>query len=318
MKKQIILLVAFLVACPVFSQTYLVYTVKGDVSSKQGSAVAQVHPGDELSGKSVITIPADGRLVVVNEAGRQLYTVKEGIGAISALVAAENCRPQAVTADYLAFIKEKATSGKKGKDVNYMQLAGTTYRKVGVLEKTEKDVPEGMLLQPLRDCWADAVAALATGQTDSLATVADRLKKMGIVRHAFPIVSDYTPQSFNGHFVFDALCLRDLSFCLDPTRPIPEQIAELPVPLTKSTSDRTTPGNILCNHYLLEPGQQLVLRFYCIGYCEIATFSLTEGIVTTLDGKDAIFITYPEETEMRVEIVNPTDSSAVVTFAVNY
>ena len=318
MKKQIFLLVALLFTCPVFSQTYLVYTVKGEVSSKKGNAAVQVHPGDELSGKSVITIPADGRLVVVNEADRKLYTVKEGIGTFSTLVAADNCRSQSVTADYLAFIKEKATSGKKVKDVNYMQLAGTTYRKVGVLEKPEMDVPEGMLLQPLRDCWADAVAALATGQTDSLATVADRLKGLDIVRHAFPIVSDYTPRSFNGHFVFDALCLRDLSFCLDPARPIPEQIVELPVPLTKSTSDRTTPGNILCNHYLLEPGQQLVLRFYCIGYCEIATFSLTEGIVTTLDGKDATFITYPEETQMQVEIVNPTDSSAVVTFAVNY
>ena len=317
MKKQILLLIALLCACPVFSQTYLVYTVKGDVTSKKGSTVASVKPGDELSGKAVVTIPADGRMVIVNEAGQELYTVKEGIGALSALVSAENCRPQAVTASYLAFIREKATSGKKVKDVNYMQLAGTSYRGTPVFDPLP-EAPEGLLLQPLRDCWTDAIAALAAGQAEGLAAVADRLDRLGVVRYAFPVVSHYTPQSFNGCFVFDALCLRDLSFCLEASRPFSEQIAELPVPLTGSTDDRTSRGNILCNHYLLEPGEHLVLLLDCIGYCEIATFSLTEGILTTLDGEDATYITYPSEAEMRVEIVNPTDSSAVVTFAVNY
>ena len=317
MKKQILLLITLLCACPVFSQTYLVYTVKGDVSSKKGNTAVTVRPGDELSGKTVLTILDEGRLVIVNEANRELYTVKEGIGALSSLVAAQNCRPQAVTASYLAFIKEKATSGKKVKDVNYMQLAGTSYRSLGVFDPLP-EAPEGLLLQPLRNCWADAVAALASGRADALAAVADSLDNLGVVRHAFPVVSDYTPQSFNGRFVFDALCLRDLSFCLEPSRPFLEQIAELPVPVTGSTDDRTTRGNILCNHYVLGPGEHLVLRLDCIGYCEIATFSLTDGIITTLDGEDATYITYPEEAEMRVEIVNPTDSSAVVTFAVNY
>ena len=317
MKKQILLLIAFLCTYPVFSQTYLVYTVKGEVTSKNGNVVSPVRPGDEVSGKAIVTIPADGHLVIVNEADRELYTLKEGIGALPARIAAGNCRPQAVTASYLAFIREKATSGKKVKDVNYMQLAGTSYRSLGVFDPLP-EAPEGRLLQPLRKCWADAVAALASGQAEAFSAVADSLDRLGVVRHAFPLASDYTPQSFNGRFVFDALCLRDLSFCLDPSRPFSEQIAEMPIPVSDSTDDRTARGNILCNHYVLEPGQHLVLLLDCIGYCEIATLSLTEGIITMLDGADVTFNTYPAQAEMRVEIINPTDASAVVTFAVNY
>lgn len=316
MKRQIVLLIAILCTCPVFSQTYLVYTVKGEVTLKKGNIAAQINPGDELSGKAVVTIPADGRMVVVNEADRELYTVKEGIGTLSALVSAENCRPQAVTASYLAFIREKATSGKKVKDVNYMQLAGTSYR--GVVFGPLPEAPEGQLLQPLRDCWTDLRKALASRQAEEFAAIADRLDQLGVVRHAFSVVSDYAPQSFNGHFVFDALCLRDLSLCLDPASPFCEQVAGLPVPVSSSTDDRATRGNILCNHYLLEPGGHLVLSLNCSGYCEIATFSLTEGILTTLNGEEATFASFPSESEMRIEIVNPTASSAVVTFAVNY
>lgn len=317
MKKYFLLLFALLSVCPVFAQGYLVYTVKGDVTSKIGVQVAKLSPGDELSGNAVVTIPASGRLVIVNPEKSELYTLKEGIGALSSLLAAEDCRPQAVTAGYLAFIKEKARSGNKAKDVDYMQTAGTSYRGVGGLFDPLPEAPEGMLLQPLRDCWSAAVAALAGNQAEALAAVADSLDRLGVVRRAF-VVSDYTPQSFNGYFVFDALCLRDLSYCLDPSVPFSEQIGNLPVPLSRTTDDQMTVGNILCDHYVLAPGQHLVLQLDCIGYCEIATFSLTEGIITTFDGDPIHYRTFPEETEARVEIVNPTASSVVVTFAVNY
>ena len=317
MKKYFLLLFALLSVCPVFAQGYLVYTVKGDVTSKIGVQVAKLSPGDELSGNAVVTIPASGRLVIFNPEKSELYTLKEGIGALSSLLAAEDCRPQAVTAGYLAFIKEKARSGNKAKDVDYMQTAGTSYRGVGGLFDPLPEAPEGMLLQPLRDCWSAAVAALAGNQAEALAAVADSLDRLGVVRRAF-VVSDYTPQSFNGYFVFDALCLRDLSYCLNPSVPFSEQIGNLPVPLSRTTDDQMTVGNILCDHYVLAPGQHLVLQLDCIGYCEIATFSLTEGIITTFDGDPIHYRTFPEETEARVEIVNPTASSVVVTFAVNY
>ena len=102
------------------AQSYLVYTVKGDVVSKGKAKAAQILPGDRLTDKTVLSVSADGRLTVIDEKSESLYTVKEGIGTLSSLIAAQQSKSRPVTPSFLAFVKEKISTKSSPKDVNYM------------------------------------------------------------------------------------------------------------------------------------------------------------------------------------------------------
>ena len=300
-----------------FAQSYLVYTVKGDIVSKDKAKAAQILPGDHLTDKTVLTVSPDGRLTVIDEKSETLYTIKEGIGTVPALISSQMIKSRAVTSSFLAFVKEKISTKNNPKDVNYMQTAGVTYRRLGNDFIPLQMGEPGTLLDPLRDAFAAAVQAIAEDNADQLLSVSDKLDSLALVRYDFPVVSDYAPQSFNGHFVLDPLCLINLAANVDSSRPLSDQIAEMPVPMAPSTKNRLSDGNILCNYYVLQPGQRLELAVACSGYCEIAVLSLSGDVTALFDGNTSCFRTYPEETTASIVLTNPSETSQAVMLAIN-
>ena len=317
MKQLLVFSISIILSLPCVAQSYLVYTVKGDIVSKDKAKTAQIKPGDQLTDKTVLTVSADGRLTVIDEKNESLYTVKEGIGTLSALIAAQQSKSRPVTPSFLAFVKEKVSTKNNPKDVNYMQAAGVTYRGLGKdLIPLQAGKP-GSLLNPLRESFAIAGEALAESDADGLLRVSDRLDSLGLVRYAFQTVTGYEPRSFNGYFIFDPLCLMDLAANLDGSRPFADQMADLPVPMAPSTDNKLSGGNILCNYYVLQPGQTLELAVVCSGYCEIAALSLSGNVTASFDGSDAYYCTFPEETTARIILTNHSEKTEAVLFAVN-
>lgn len=77
MKKILLVLFFFTSSLSLlFAQDYLVYTVKGDVVSKDGEKVVKVETGMILGAKTVLVIPAEARLVVFCETSKELSTIK--------------------------------------------------------------------------------------------------------------------------------------------------------------------------------------------------------------------------------------------------
>ena len=308
MKQLLVFSISIILSLPCVAQSYLVYTAKGDIVSKDKAKTTQIKPGDQLTDKTVLTVSADGRLTVIDEKSESLYTVKEGIGTLSALIAAQQSKSRPVTPSFLAFVKEKVSTKNNPKDVNYMQAAGVTYRGLGKdLIPLQAGKP-GSLLNPLRESFAVAGEALAESDADGLLRVSDRLDSLGLVRYAFQTVTGYEPRSFS---------LMDLAANLDGSRPFADQMADLPVPMAPSTDNKLSGSNILCNYYVLQPGQTLELAVVCSGYCEIAALSLSGNVTASFDGSDAYYCTFPEETTARIILTNHSEKTEAVLFAVN-
>ena len=300
---------------PCLAHSYLVYTVKGDVAYKKGSRMIDVQPGDLISDKTVLSLSFDGRLTVVDEKDEALYMVKQGIGTLPALIKDQQCSSRKITSSFLAFVKEKVTTKNHPKDVDYMQTAGVTYR-----EMPRIPIPAanpGTLLNPLRESFAQAVKAIDENDADLLLRVSEKLDSMNLICYDFTVVSDYQPQSFDGHFVFDPLCLVDLAVNLDKSRPFSAQIADRPVPLAPSAESFMSYNCILCNYYVLQPGQSLELAVDCLGYSEIAVLSLSGKVTASFDGKDSRFCMFEENTTAHFVLTNHSTGSEAVMFAIN-
>lgn len=313
MRHLLAIILSVVLALPCAAETYLVYTVKGDVMNK----ATRIRPGDQLSDKTVLTIPAEGRLTLIDEKGEGLFTIKEGIGTIPSLIETQRIKSRVVTSSFLAFVKEKVTTKNNPKDVNYMQTAGVTYRGFGKDLAPLKAGEPGTLLDPLREAFAQAQKAIAGNDEDLLLSVADKLDSLGLVRYAFQTVSEYKPQSFNGFFVLDPLCLVDLAANLDSSKPFSGQIADLPVPMAPVTDNKLSGGNILCDYYVLEPGQSVEIAVDCSGYCEIAVLSLSGKAKATFDGDSSNHRDYPGEATAHIVLTNDSENVEAVMFAIN-
>ncbi|MBQ6958457.1 MAG: hypothetical protein IJP77_07870 [Bacteroidales bacterium] len=317
MKYLLAFTLSVVLSLPCLAQSYLVYTVKGEVVSKDKAKAAPIRPGDQLTEKAVVSVSADGRLTVIDEKGETLFTLKEGIGTLSSLIENQQSKARPVTPSFLAFVREKISTKNNPKDVNYMQSAGVTYRGWGQHWIPLQAGTPGTLLDPLRESFALVRQAIADNDLDLLLSVSDRLDSLGLVRYDFPLVTAYTPQSFNGYFLFDPLCLVDLTANLDPSLPFADQIADMPVPMAPSTDNKLSGGNLLCNYYLLQPGQRLELAVECSGYCEIAALSLSGAVTASFDGNDSCFCTYPAETTAHIILTNHSETPEAVLFAIN-
>lgn len=135
MKKILLVLFFFTSSLSLlFAQDYLVYTVKGDVVSKDGEKVVKVETGMILGAKTVLVIPAEARLVVFCETSKELSTIKvEATDVLENLVNKQGNTTQQLTESYLAFIKQKITDSGNPQDKNYKQSAGTSYRETDSL-----------------------------------------------------------------------------------------------------------------------------------------------------------------------------------------
>lgn len=84
MKKILILLLACIYACHLSAQTvsndkasYTIYSNSGVVMVQSGKDKVQLKNGMKLVSTSIVTIPAGGRLVLVDEESRQRFTITE-------------------------------------------------------------------------------------------------------------------------------------------------------------------------------------------------------------------------------------------------
>ena len=93
MKYLIAFTVSVVLSLPSLAQSYLVYTVKGEVVSKDKAKAAPIQPGDHLTEKAVVSVSADGRLTVIDEKGETLFTLNEGIGTLSSRAKPVRSRP---------------------------------------------------------------------------------------------------------------------------------------------------------------------------------------------------------------------------------
>ena len=161
MKYLLAFTLSVVLSLPCLAQSYLVYTVKGEVVSKDKAKAAPIRPGDQLTEKAVVSVSADGRLTVIDEKGETLFTLKEGIGTLSSLIENQQSKARPVTPSFLAFVKEKISTKNNPKDVNYMQAAGVTYRGWGQHWIPLQAGTPGTLLDPLRESFALARQAIA-------------------------------------------------------------------------------------------------------------------------------------------------------------
>lgn len=116
------------------AQDYQVYNVKGNVTVQRGQNQEPVNQGAFLSPTSILTIAEGARIVVLNEAKKELHTIKTpGSGTLSSFIISGNAPTQQLTESYLAFIKQKITDSGAPKDKNYKQSAGTSYRETDSL-----------------------------------------------------------------------------------------------------------------------------------------------------------------------------------------
>ena len=314
MKHLLAIILSAALSLPCVAESYFVYTVKGDIQTK----ATRVRPGDRLSDKTVLTVPAGGRLTVIDEKSEALFTVKEGIGTIPFLIESQQVKSRVVTSSFMAFVKEKVSSKDNPKDVNYMQTAGVSYRGFGKDAAPLQAGEPGTLLDPLREAFALAVQAIADNDADLLLGVSDKLDSLGLVRYAFRTVPEYKPLSFNGFFVFDPLCLVDLAANLDSSSPFADQITGLPVPIAPATDNKLSGGNILCDYYVLQSGQSVGIDVDCSGYCEIAVLSLSGEVSASFDGDSSNHRTYPEEgTTAHIVLTNDSEAAQAVMFAIN-
>ena len=322
MKKYILASALMLMVILCQGQSYIAYTINGDVTVKSGAKASAIVPGKTLTDKSVISIPDGGRLAVVCESDNTMRMLKvAGTGTLSSLFSKQGNTIKAVTGSYVAFVKEKVNSGNKIKDVNYMQSAGTSYRGIGTA--SSKPLPKaepGMLLQPLRDACAKAKKAIENNDVEGLLAAADDLESLGLCRYAFN-VAGYEPNSFNGYLVYDPLCLRDLAANLSGPESFAEQVKSLPVPMASEFNDTTTSGNILCNYYVLQPGQTITLSIDCEGYCEFVALDDAEIKISKVNSTNSINTTYCNvlESHNTLEVVCTAtgDETTVVMVAVN-
>lgn len=116
MRNLRILLVIMLLATTIDSaaQKYLVYTVTGEVTYQKGKSQIRVAAKDKLDATTVVNVPTNARLTLLDEANSQLCTIKTACsGAIKDVVKANGNSVNKVTSQYVAYLLNKGNADIK-------------------------------------------------------------------------------------------------------------------------------------------------------------------------------------------------------------
>lgn len=130
MKKKLLLLFFIsVIGLSSLAQEYQVYSVKGEVTCGEGQNTIPAMVGMGIDTSTFITIPEGGRLVVLDESKKELYTMKNAVsGKMADVIQKEENSVQQLTDSYLTYIKSKMKDDGSPKDRNYRQSAASSYR----------------------------------------------------------------------------------------------------------------------------------------------------------------------------------------------
>ena len=126
-----LLLYSFCVFC--YAENYIVYSVKGNVWSNDNVPVKR---GTILSSSDILKIEENSKLVIVTEIEKQMYTIHfKSHGKLEGLLKNQECNKRNLSDAYLSFVKKSIFGTSDVEDKNYMQSAGTAYRKTDSIYK---------------------------------------------------------------------------------------------------------------------------------------------------------------------------------------
>lgn len=130
MKKILIIIILVCILPTMFAQNYIVFRVNGDVLyNKQ-----QLEVGENVSSSIEILIDKDSELMLIDENNNKVITIKGyKEGKLIDVLNTNDVTLKDVTSKYVSYIKQKLSN--KDNDRNYMQSAGTTYRKTDSISK---------------------------------------------------------------------------------------------------------------------------------------------------------------------------------------
>jgi len=134
MRTIILAFLAMLCASSANAQLYKVYTVKGNVTCEKG----KVSPGNLLMAEWVMSIPDKGKVVLLDEQGKHLITLKEkGTDTVVGHISKKGNKSKGVTGKYMSYISEKVSTKHLVDPSTYMQSQGAANRRPAVNEVSD-------------------------------------------------------------------------------------------------------------------------------------------------------------------------------------
>lgn len=136
MKQRIYLLcLAFLLVGALSAQEYVVYKASAKVMLQTPQGQRAVKPGDKLTGESVVTIPYEGMLQIVNQDSQERYIIKTtGSGKVVAMMKDKRNSVSKLTQQYVDYIISQVVDGGKSMMARHSDVATVTRE----LQKTEE------------------------------------------------------------------------------------------------------------------------------------------------------------------------------------
>jgi hypothetical protein len=105
---------------------YKVYTVKGNVTCEK----RKVEPGHLLHIDWQLSIPSNGKLVLLDEKEKQLITLREeGEGSVRSHLQKKGNKKKEVSGKYMSYISDKVSTKHLVDPSLYMQSRGAVIRK---------------------------------------------------------------------------------------------------------------------------------------------------------------------------------------------
>ena len=112
--KILLVIILFATAIDSAAQKYLVYTVTGEVTYQKGKSQIRVAAKDKLDATTIVNVPTNARLTLLDEVNSQLCTIKTACsGAIKDVVKAKGNSVNKVTSQYVAYLLNKGNADIK-------------------------------------------------------------------------------------------------------------------------------------------------------------------------------------------------------------
>lgn len=126
--KKLLIIMLLLVSATAYGQTYYVYSVSGKVTENATGKSKSVTPKMTITDVTNLSVADGSRIVLVNEAKKQMYTVRgTAKGTVKQLLAGKSASIKTVSPQYIAVLMKKS-SGATSNRSSYMQSAATSFR----------------------------------------------------------------------------------------------------------------------------------------------------------------------------------------------